>query len=67
MEEKIILRMSEKEFLALIEMAEENASMIGCSGDGSIIGDEFFKINTKRVKVINKMLKKNGINRNITY
>lgn len=60
MAKKIILEMTEKEFDALISMAEENATMIGCSGDGT--DDEFQKINTKRVKTINKMLLKNNIN-----
>lgn len=64
---KIKLEMTLKELEAFIDMAEENALAIGASGDGSVGGDEFYKINTKRVVIINKMLKKNGINRSISY
>lgn len=64
---KIKLEMTLKEFDAFFCMAEENALAIGASGDGSTEGDEFLKVNTKRVVIINKVLKKNGINRSISY
>lgn len=53
----INLQISEKELKALLDMAEENA--ITCGGSGDENDDPFADENLKRIKIINKMLKRN--------
>lgn len=61
----VTLVMNEEEFLALFNMAEENAITIGASGDGE--EDPFGDINEERVEVINKMLRYNRRKEQINY
>jgi hypothetical protein len=61
----IILKMTEKEFEAFFDLAEENAITLGASGDGE--DDSFGDVNKKKVKTVNKMLKYNRVNKQINY
>lgn len=61
----VILKMTEKEFQAFFDLAEENAITIGASGDGE--DDEFGDVNEKRVETVNKMLKYNRRQDQINY
>ena len=61
MAKEVILKMKEGEFNAFFEMANENAQSIGSA-------DEIFaNRNIKHLKMINRMLKRNNIDKQIDY
>ena len=53
----IILKVTEAQLNATIDMVDTISAMIGC-------GSDFDPINNKNVKLFDRMLKKNGYSRN---
>jgi uncharacterized protein YdcH (DUF465 family) len=63
--QQIILKMSEAQLNAIIDMADDLEAMLGCSDNSSISSDtdDFDTIQKKRLKLFDKMLKLNGYKR----
>jgi hypothetical protein len=60
MAKKIILEMTEAEFKAMVQMIEDNATMIGCAEDDFAIPTQ------KNLNTFQKMLTRNKIDYRVT-
>jgi len=66
MAKKIKLELTEAQFYSLIDVIDTISAQIGCStGEFEIVDtfDTFDSVSTKNVKLLDRMLKKNGYKR----